>query len=207
MFPGFSLAARNADVQRLHIWNVCSCPNYPDVRIRVPDCSCYTETGVSPLLQVRWKRLVLDEGHVSATIATSLTPFAKLLSVERRWIVTGTPTTNLLGLGFGQSGAEGLNNDADIFGDWLDSNGSTQAASDANDTNSRLVARKWTKYDREDLRKLATMIIHFLAVPSFATDPQAFDRYVIAPLFHDGPSIGAIRVLEQVMNTVMIRHR
>jgi hypothetical protein len=51
-------------------------------------------------------------------------------------------------------------------------------------------------------------MIHFLSVPHFAADAKLFDSHVIAPLLHpEGPSPGAIRVLEQVMSMAMIRHR
>ncbi|EED77309.1 predicted protein, partial [Postia placenta Mad-698-R] len=53
------------------------------------------------------------------------------------------------------------------------------------------------------------MIIHFLEVPQFATGTKtAFDEAVIQPLMGDPrPRPGAIEVLEQVMSSVMIRHR
>jgi hypothetical protein len=149
---------------------------------------------------------VIDEGHVSGTIATSLTPFAKLLSVERRIIVTGTPTTNLLGLSFGKNDSEMVLDD--LYGSPDIMQAVNESASELDRAVTSLVSRRWTKDDREDLRKLATMMIHFLGVPHFAADVELFDSHVMAPLFHaDGPSPGAIRVLEQVMNMVMIRHQ
>jgi hypothetical protein len=57
------------------------------------------------LAQVRWKRLVVDEGHFAGAHLTDIMLFAQALSAERRWLVTGTPTTNLLGLSFGAQDA------------------------------------------------------------------------------------------------------
>lgn len=141
---------------------------------------------------------------MSASITTNMTPFAKLLSVERRWIVSGTPTTNLLGLGFGGN--------EELAGETPDS------ASEQGGDESK--ARIWTKHDREDLRKLATMIIHFLCVPQFAAQPKLFDSHLISPLFPREkvsqeasvpearpPYPAAIQILQQMMGMVMIRHR
>lgn len=189
---------------------------------RVPNCTCNPiHPQVSPLLQVRWKRLVLDEGHVAANTNTNLVPFAKLLSVERRWIVTGTPTTNLLGLSFGQAGqtipgSSGVSETArpvdEVEAVDLD-------ATEENDDNSEgepnmgpsvpMRARRWTsKLDGEDLRKLGNMMCNFLGVPQYVADPRAFSTLVKAPLLEpSGPAPGAIKVLEQVMSGYMFRHR
>lgn len=56
---------------------------------------------MSPFLQIRWKRLILDEGHIVSADTTNRNRFLGWLSVERRWIVSGTPTTNLRGVNFG----------------------------------------------------------------------------------------------------------
>lgn len=43
----------------------------------------------------------MDEGHIHGDDKTRVSLLASLLSVERRWLVSGTPTTDLLGLSFG----------------------------------------------------------------------------------------------------------
>jgi hypothetical protein len=185
----------------LHYRPACRCDSFKSSR--VPNCKCVHTPGVSPLLQIRWKRLVIDEGHVSASLLTNLTPFARLLSIERRWIVTGTPTTNLLGLSFGQSSELEINDDDEL--------GFTPEVSSETTSNSdeSIVSRKWTRYDREDLRKFDNMATHFVGVPHFKAEPKRFGDHVTTALFGPErlPLPGAIQVLNQVMQSVMIRHR
>ncbi|KAJ1675062.1 hypothetical protein EV182_002013, partial [Spiromyces aspiralis] len=50
---------------------------------------------LSPLLQVFWKRVIVDEGHSMSNRKANRALMAEKLLVERRWICTGTPTRNL----------------------------------------------------------------------------------------------------------------
>lgn len=54
--------------------------------------NCYAST---PLLQIRWLRLVVDEGHeLGATESPSEAAlFISELAAERRWVMSGTPTS------------------------------------------------------------------------------------------------------------------
>ncbi|EMD38224.1 hypothetical protein CERSUDRAFT_152945 [Gelatoporia subvermispora B] len=174
--------------------HVCQCPPHPDSR--VPDCCC--ESAASPLSQIRWKRLVIDEGHVAGSPSTDSVAFAESLNVECRWIVTGTPTTNLLGLHFGR-GSEPTQEHSE--------NPPLQAG-DPNPNSETSVVRIWNKQDREDLRKLSVMLSRFLKVPRFAADTRLFTSHLANALTDkSGPRPGAIRALTQVMSSVMIRHR
>ena len=49
----------------------------------------------SPLLQMRWLRLVVDEGHELGTYdaGNDVTHFINQIAAERRWVMSGTPTT------------------------------------------------------------------------------------------------------------------
>ena len=180
----------------------CKCPDFE--RVRITNCTCNLEVSNNPLTSVRWKRLVIDEGHVSSSIDSALSTFLNTLSVERRWIVTGTPTTNLLGLSFGQTSEQSDDEEFDSLSD------STPDTSDTEGTPSPEghKPRVWTNDDRKDLVKLSAIISHSLSFPRFKTDPKAFKNLVAAPLLEPtGPSPGAIQVFEQVMKAVMIRHR
>ncbi len=217
---GFTAQYDSQHLLKLHTWDPCNCPELSSHR--VPDCTCHV-AGISPLLQVRWKRLVIDEGHVSATLSTSLVAFAKQLCVERRWIVTGTPTTNLLGLGLGSSVTECLESPSkkgkqdnlttfeeseeglDLSESSYPSQLTTPGGSPPPTTP---VTRIWNKYDREDLNKLGNMMTHFIAVPQFNADSSLITTHVTEALLDSsGPRRGAIQVLNQVMQLVMIRHR
>ena len=180
----------------------CECPDFE--RIRITNCTCDLEVSNTPLTSVRWKRLVIDEGHVSSSVDSALSTFLNTLSVERRWIVTGTPTTNLLGLSFGQS-SEQSDDESGLLTD-----NSTPDTSDTEGTPSPEGGRPrvWTNHDRQDLVKLSAIISHSLSFPKFKVDPKAFKNLVSTPLLDPtGPSPGAIQVFENVMKTVMIRHR
>ncbi|KAF6763738.1 SNF2 family N-terminal domain-containing protein [Ephemerocybe angulata] len=253
-------AEAKGNATKLHSTKPCQCPEFNGTSI--PDCNCFVR-DVSPLLQIRWKRLVIDEGHVSSSLSTDLIPCTKALSIERRWIVTGTPTTNLLGLALGQRTFEDVSDPLEASASPEDSalmegveegaghdtflhagttntfptpqvSANSSLSSTIDDpavTSSSLRStpsitdstpppnayppptptprtRIWDHDDRADLRKLGNMISHFIAVPQFAADAKLMATHVTEALLDPlGPRPGAIQVLNQVMEMVMVRHR
>lgn len=177
--------------------------------------------------QIRWKRLVVDEGHVS-TSSNNLAVLTQQLDVERKWIVSGTPTRNLMGLSLGQP------HESDLVEDYIDEEPSQSGdgphigellypadAPDSSDLEedslmciddlpdpSSPPARRWTSVDRGDLNKLGHMVEKFIGVPQFAHEHRLFGTRVTAPLMDPGgPAFGAIQVVRQVMEQVMFRHQ
>ena len=191
------LAGEKGDLKKFDVRKLCQCAEFHD--LRVPDCSCEGPSpDASSLLQVRWKRLIIDEGHVSAKPATKTIDFlTQKLSAECRWIVTGTPTTNLLGLG------ELADADSEVT--------DTEETADDNTDSGEAVAgrksRQWDSSDRVDMRNLTAMIAHFVGFLPFK-DATLTRECFIQPLFSEGgPRPGAISVLCRVMELTMIRHR
>jgi hypothetical protein len=158
---------------------------------------------------------VVDEGHVHGTDKTNISKVASLLSVERRWLVTGTPTTNLLGINLRSSEVDAElqypddQPEDDLLPAWDDLDPGSLSRNGVCVANAEVLPpRTWSKYDREDLRRLGTMMITFLQIPRFATESQLFTSHVVQSLFGtSGPQPGAIQVLTQVMNCIMIRHQ
>ena len=53
----------------------------------------------SPLKKLHWLRIIIDEGHGFSSSNTNAAVVAeKLVKAERRWVVTGTPARDLLGV-------------------------------------------------------------------------------------------------------------
>ncbi|KAF4579241.1 hypothetical protein EYR36_001051 [Pleurotus pulmonarius] len=197
-YERFTAEERSKNVNKLHTSRTCKCDIFPHTQARIPDCRC-EDLPVSPLLQIRWKRLIIDEGHVSSSLNTLLTPFVKLLSIQSKWIVTGTPTTNLLGLSFGSSSIKEQSDEGDD--EWRASNseGMTTLAEGS---------MCWTKTDRLDLQKFGAMLTHFIGTQQFLSNTNLYKACVVDALMDpDGPRPTAIQVLNQLMTSFMVRHR
>lgn len=61
-------------------------------------CRCPPLHTISPLKQIRWKRVIVDEGHTMSADLSNHALLASKLHADRRWICTGTPTSNLANL-------------------------------------------------------------------------------------------------------------
>jgi hypothetical protein len=122
--------------------------------------------------------LIVDEGHNTAHISTEYFTAASKLSVENKWIITGTPTPHLIGT----------------------VNSSTRAPNVAD-----VEYRGWTEEDDKDIRRLSNMIGRYLRVEPFFSQRSYFDAHVSTPLRKGW--LGGRTVLSQIMQLTMIRHR
>lgn len=77
------------------------------------ECTCPPPINyISPLVTIHWLRLVVDEGHSMSSAHTKAMRFAASLNVERRWVVSGTPSRGLVGASAdGQEGMQDEKND------------------------------------------------------------------------------------------------
>jgi len=87
----------------------CRCPYIGSTRTR--DCTCVRTDDLydSPLKHLHFKRLVIDEGHFFSNSNTTAVAVAnKLVKADHRWIVSGTPAKDLLGVEVDMSTADNM---------------------------------------------------------------------------------------------------
>jgi SNF2 family DNA or RNA helicase len=88
---------------------VCRCTYIGATRTR--DCHCIRRDELydSPLKHLHFKRLIIDEGHFfSNTNNTAVSVANKLVTADHRWVVSGTPAKDLLGVEVDMAAAENL---------------------------------------------------------------------------------------------------
>ncbi|PVI07255.1 hypothetical protein DM02DRAFT_622601 [Periconia macrospinosa] len=74
----------------------CQCPYIGSSRIR--NCTCKGKVYESPLKKLHLLRIIIDEGHSFSSSISNAVLVAKQLQAERRWVVSGTPAKNLVGI-------------------------------------------------------------------------------------------------------------
>lgn len=140
---------------------VCTCPYIGATRTR--DCTCFDPSAVykSPLSFIRWLRVIVDEGHfLGSGNKTKGVAVTERLNVERRWIVSGTPSNNLLGATAGMTVEEGeTEEEVQLRAEQL------------------LAERKsFQESEAKDLEKLGNMIVHFLRLEPWAPQEERKDQ-------------------------------
>lgn len=87
----------------------CTCPYIGATR--TVDCHCVKADDLyeSPLKHLHFKRLIIDEGHFfSSSNTTAVTVAKKLVTADHRWVVSGTPAKDLLGVEADMSAAQNV---------------------------------------------------------------------------------------------------
>ena len=152
------------------------------------------EVFQSSLTDIRWLRVICDEGHGFAGSASRTNAMAMLdkLYVERRWVVSGTPANSMLGVEVGLAANE--TNEDTVFD--METTLQTRRKSDAAEQESK------------DIERLRHMVISFLKVQPWANkdvDIANWRRY-LSPRQPDGQprKAASLRVLLQ---SLIVRHK
>ena len=143
---------------------------------------CRCQPTRSRLMQIQWKRLIIDEGHILGQGNTRLVSLAGKLRVERRWCVTGTVSNHMMGMELGMSRTSSTDFDGNLT------------------PPDELPSRK---PESLDLKRLGSILIDFLHMPPFY-NVEIWNRYVVKPYTEN--IHGAMSSLRSIM-TLMIRHR
>ena len=154
-------------------------------------CKCGVQRGRSPLMQVRWKRVIIDEGHVLGQGTTRLVSMAGRLRVDRRWCVTGTVSNHMMGMDLGMERTVSGNPVVDTLHSGM--------LTPPEDNPLLLPSRK---PEQLDLKRLGTILIDFLHTPPFY-NTEIWTRYVVRPYTEN--LAGSMSSLRSIM-TLMIRH-
>lgn len=105
---------------------------------REVDCKCpKLYQFKTPLMGLHWKRLIVDEGHILSAHSSRTVRLAARLRVERKFCVTGTPTSGLMAQ---------LNEEVNL-----------------NEDSRHVVGRKAS--ERQDLERLGAILTDYLRVP------------------------------------------
>lgn len=158
----------------------------------------FEEAFQSSLTDVRWLRVICDEGHGFAGSSARTTARAMLdkMYVERRWVVSGTPSSSLLGVEVSLAAKET----------------SSDVAVSTESTARALQARRnpdALDQEAKDIEKLRLLVVDFLRVKPWANSPSSdhanFKRY-LSPVGANGQrrKTAGLRTLLQ---SLIVRHR
>lgn len=157
------------------------------------------DTGDSPLMKLHWLRIIVDEGHNVAGHGqrNNMTQVLDRLQVERRWVVSGTPSTGLYGVEVSLASQETVTTDTDL----------------PEATSSLLRGRKKTgnaiNNELKDLDKLRLIVVDFLDLKPWSNS-RADDRARWAKYVKIVDETGKRRKspsLRATLQSLVVRHR
>lgn len=133
-------------------------------------------------------------------------------NAAHRWIITGTPTPNLMGLGLGKAGSTKAvmkreeDDDSDVAGVSDDGDEEEDDPDFPCDTWDTSRPRPWTKEERADLTILGDYVTRFFDFAAYSGNNK-FSEKVVKPIMHKaGPLPGSIVLLRNLMRLMMFRH-
>ena len=148
-------------------------------------------------MEVHFLRIIMDEGHEFSSSGSKNSTYWALqkLYVDRKWIVSGTPASGLLGVEVGTATMETPESAADV----------------RHSTNSDLLKARRNEsaliQERKDLEKLGIIVTGFLQVKPWANskehDSASWSKYIMP--YSDGRrKAGSLKTL---LDSLVVRHR
>ncbi|KAL8788121.1 MAG: hypothetical protein Q9213_001879 [Squamulea squamosa] len=182
---------------------LCTCAD-------LDNCSCSVRGEYQTFLTgFHFLRIIVDEGHDFSTFGRKNNAVCALakLHVERRWIVSGTPSSGLLGVEASTAIQETFGcvggNDGRLISDILESRRSSGFEAEANTS----VRRSALQQERKDLEKLGSIVVDFLNLSPWSNmkgnDAASWKQYIM-------PADGGQRKpksLASVLESLVVRHR
>ncbi|KAL4970825.1 uncharacterized protein BDV14DRAFT_206606 [Aspergillus stella-maris] len=153
----------------------------------------------SPLTKLHWLRVIVDEGHNVAGHGskTNMMHLLEQIHVERRWVVSGTPSSGLYGVEVSLASQETHTEDTDL----------TEATSAV--LSGRKKTGKAVDHELKDLDKLQRIVVNFLDLRPWSNpkddDPANWATY-IKPVGPDGKRRKAPS-LRATLQGLVVRHR
>lgn len=148
----------------------CNCPYIGATR--TVDCHCVKSDDLyeSPLKHLHFKRLIIDEGHFFSSSNTTAVSVAKrLVTADHRWVISGTPAKDLLGVEADMSVAQNI------------------SQSDTTDSRDTVLNRRRNFDAKEDtsgaIKSLGLLASNFLAIRPWAAEdfgerPAVWDEHI-----------------------------
>ena len=148
-------------------------------------------------MEVHFLRIIMDEGHEFSSSGPKNSTYWALqkLHVDRKWIVSGTPASGLLGVEVGTATLET----------------SYSTANEHHLTNTDLLEARRNEsalvQERKDLEKLGIIVAGFLRMKPWANskehDPAAWSKYIMP--YSDGRR--KVRSLKTLLDSLVVRHQ
>lgn len=159
------------------------------------ECICKENSRYcSPLTNLHFLRIIVDEGHgfVGSKLNGATLALDKL-SIERRWIVSGTPTAGLLGVELDTAARE-ISKHEDV-GEWKSHEASLMA----------LRHQTALLQEASDIKQLGRIVVNFFRLRPWANskgeDPASWQKYVMPSFAGRKP-----RCLRSILESLVVRH-
>ncbi|MCJ1274793.1 hypothetical protein MMC21_002591 [Puttea exsequens] len=157
----------------------------------------------SPLKDLHFLRIILDEGHdfASSGHKGSLYWAIQQLHVDRKWICSGTPASGLIGVEVGSASFETTTFNHEEAAHEATSRLTNKAVLDARRKESALVQ------ERKDLEKLGLIVAGFLQIKPWSNskeqDPASWQKYIMP----DEKGRRKPHSLRKLLESLVVRHQ